>query len=178
MRAWNGWYHVSSSTYGTWLRGDPRGWRARLHRAHVEGDYKNPPPQGTYDQLYQRSRRLLKKPPVRLDRVQRRIAAEAMVDRLRELGAEVIAASVDTVHYHILARFPDGRVRQRVGLAKKHAWHLLHDRGMTGRAWAKRCHALPIADRQHQVNVYHYIASHAAQGACVWTFRDGVGGVE
>jgi hypothetical protein len=33
------WYHVIISTYGGWLHGDPRGFRTRHHRAHVEGDY-------------------------------------------------------------------------------------------------------------------------------------------
>lgn len=46
-RAWNAWYHVLTNTYGTWLRGDRRGWRERHHRKHVEGDYKNPPKPGT-----------------------------------------------------------------------------------------------------------------------------------
>jgi hypothetical protein len=35
--AWNDWYHVVSHVYGSWLRGDPRGWRAVDHREHVEG---------------------------------------------------------------------------------------------------------------------------------------------
>ena len=34
--AWNGWYHVTGGTYGTWLRGDGRGWRDRKHRTHVD----------------------------------------------------------------------------------------------------------------------------------------------
>ena len=41
MPAWNHWYHCTAHTYGTWLRGDPRGWRARHHREHVDGDYRN-----------------------------------------------------------------------------------------------------------------------------------------
>ena len=45
--AWNGWYHVTANTYGTWLRGDPRGWRERHHRKHVEGDYQTRPVPGT-----------------------------------------------------------------------------------------------------------------------------------
>jgi len=34
---WNDWYHVVSHVYGSWLRGDPRGWRSVNHREHVEG---------------------------------------------------------------------------------------------------------------------------------------------
>src|SRR2546430_1609317 len=46
MRAWNGGYHCTGSTYGTWLRGDPRGWRSSKHHVHVDGDYKKRPPTG------------------------------------------------------------------------------------------------------------------------------------
>src|SRR4051812_22286516 len=59
MEAWNDWLHVSGSTYGTWLRGDPRGWRSRRHREHCEGDYKNPPPKGEFDEEFERSKELL-----------------------------------------------------------------------------------------------------------------------
>ena len=60
------WFHVTTHTYGAWLYGDPRGFRTRHHREHVEGDYKNPPPPGTYAAKYERSKRLLKQDPVRL----------------------------------------------------------------------------------------------------------------
>ena len=57
-RAWNNWFHCTGGTKGTWLRGDPRGWRARHHREHCEGDYKNPPPPGAHRELYELSKRL------------------------------------------------------------------------------------------------------------------------
>ena len=63
---WNHWYHCTASTYGTWLRGDPRGWRARHHREHVEGDYRNPPPPGTYAPMLAQSKKLMKRPAVHL----------------------------------------------------------------------------------------------------------------
>ena len=63
MSPWNDWYHTTAHTYGTWLRGDARGWRARHHREHVDGDYRNPPPKGKYDALYQYSKSLMKRDP-------------------------------------------------------------------------------------------------------------------
>jgi len=174
MKAWNGWYHVNGNTYGTWLRGDPRGWRARKHREHVEGDYRNPPAPGRHAGLYDRSKSLLKAKPVRLDRTQRRVAAIAIVEKLRELGVEILAVSVDAVHYHVLGRFPGADVRSFIGRAKKNASHLLREHRLPGTVWAKRCRVLPISDRSHQVNVYRYIARHADRGACAWTFRDGL----
>jgi hypothetical protein len=174
MQGWNGWYHVNGNTYGTWLPGDPRGWRERWHRRHVEGDYKDPPPAGIHEDLHERSRSLLAGEAVRLNRRQRRVALEGIVEKLLERGIEVLGASVDAIHYHILARFADDRVRGPVGLAKKNASFLLGEHGLPGTVWARKCRALPVADRAHQLNVYRYILAHANKGACVWTFRDGI----
>ena len=68
---WNDWYHFMGHTYGTWLPGDPKGFRTRHHREHVEGDYKHPPPKGKYDARWERAKRLMKRDPVYLDEQQR-----------------------------------------------------------------------------------------------------------
>ena len=193
MGAWNGWWHVNGNTYGTWLRGDPRGWRARHHREHVEGDYKNPPPDGQYEQLHRRSRRLMKRPPVRLSPEASEIACREIAASLKRHGVSVIAVSVDDHHFHLLAKFPDaqqplpmgvsrrdaktalGLVRHMVGMAKKDSARAVSDAGVveTGGIWAVRARCLPVKDRSHQVNVYRYIVGHGSRRAAVWTYRDG-----
>jgi hypothetical protein len=140
----------------------------------VEGDYSNRPPEGKYDQRHRRSRKLLKGPPVWLNVSQRRAAVEAIVGKLAELGVQVLAASVDGCHYHVLARFRGLAVREAVGRAKKNASYALREHGLPGAVWAKRCRPLPITDRRHQVDVFGYIVSHVERGACVWTFRKGI----
>src|SRR4051812_14373566 len=87
---WNDWYHVTVHVYGSWLRGDPRGWRSRHHREHVEGDYKHPPPKGTYDQLYELSKALMKRDPVRIAAALRQFVANAVAARLQHDGIEVL----------------------------------------------------------------------------------------
>jgi len=174
MGAWRDWYHVDGHTYGTWLPGDPRGWRAKKHRRHVDGDYRDPPPAGTGEALLQRSRRLLKHPPVRLDASQRECAGRALVEMLIRQEVELLVLSIDAMHYHLLGRFRDGQVRRGVGRAKKHAWHRLRERRQIGKVWQKLCHVTAIADRAHQVNAFRYIRSHGRKGAWVWMFRQGV----
>ena len=98
--AWNNWYHVVGSTYGTWLPGDPRGFRTFRHHEHVEGDYKNPPPQGSYDTRHAESKRKLKWPPVSLGERQRQVVLGAMVEKLRADGIELIALAVGRHHFH------------------------------------------------------------------------------
>jgi hypothetical protein len=116
-QAWNGWYHINGNTYGTWLRGDPRGWRARHHREHVEGDYRNPPPAGTYDRVHALSKRLMAKAdraPVYLSVEARSLARDVMTDSLLAHGVELVAFALDSHHYHLLARFINVRPLARV----------------------------------------------------------------
>ncbi|MCP4247791.1 MAG: hypothetical protein GY778_12150 [bacterium] len=188
MGAWNDWYHVNGNTYGTWLRGDPRGWRARHHREHVDGDYKNPPPPGTYDRLHRHSKQLLRRPPVRLTEKARQVAGEVMVRTLQFHKVELVALCVDDHHFHLLARFPkprdcnpwalrkDGKTgiaiaRHYVGIAKKESARALSKAKLVpkGGVWSVRFRCLPIQDRAHQINVVRYIEGHTRHGAAVWT---------
>ena len=67
-------------------------------------------------------------------------------------------------------------IRHLVGVAKKESALALSKAGHcekgAGGIWAKRCRALSVKDRAHQLNVYQYIVEHAQRGAAVWTFRD------
>src|SRR5438093_6803654 len=94
------WCHVIVTTYGAWLYGDPRGFRTRHHREHVEGDYKNPPPPGTYDDKFQRSKESLKQPRVILTPKWRKEVGIALRDKLLLLGAQLLRLSVSGQHVH------------------------------------------------------------------------------
>jgi len=170
------WYHVILTTYGAWLDGDARGFRTRHHREHVEGDYKNPPPQGKYADRERRSRESLKQPPVILPGDLRPIIATALRERFEQAGAFVLCISVGGQHVHVLVKTPPGVVRDWSGLAKAHAWHTARRHGWRKKLWAKRGKFKPVRDRQHQLNVYNYILGHAREGAWVWKWsRQGDG---
>lgn len=106
MIAWNGWYHCMGHTYGSWLRGDERGWRARHHREHVEGDYLNPPPAEAFASQRRLSRALMKRPAVVLTAAQRVAACAALGEKLLALEVELVELCVGATHFHLLARFP------------------------------------------------------------------------
>jgi hypothetical protein len=165
------WYHVILTTYGAWLDGDARGFRTRHHREHVEGDYKNPPPPGKYADRERRSRESLKQEPVVLSKDLRPIVGAAPRERFEELGAMVLCVSVGGQHIHILVKTLGGAARDWSGLAKAHAWHIARRHGWRKKLWAKRGKFKPVRDRQHQLNVYHYILSHATEGAWVWRWN-------
>lgn len=72
-----------------------------------------------YDERFERSNRLMKRDPVFLDDEQRKRAVDELVASLQRRNIEIAAASVDRIHKHILARFPDYDPRHWVGIAKK-----------------------------------------------------------
>ena len=174
---WNDWYHVTVHVYGSWLRGDPRGWRSRHHREHVEGDYKNPPPKGRYDNLYELSKAIMKRDAVKIKQELRQFVANAIAEKLRNDGI-VLIVSMESKHLHVLARFPDHNPRYWIGWAKKYATQKLKAHGLAvgldlelgEGVWAKRCHPEPIEDRAHQINAFDYILKHLKRGARIWRF--------
>jgi len=193
-RAWNDWYHLMANTYGTWLPGDERGFRTRGHREHIEGDYRNPPPAGRYENRKRRSQRLLDRAPVYLPPPARIIAVRSMVHSLTEVHAiELLALAINDVHVHALGRFPkslrrtaqptetgahtsaiNDAPRHYLGIAKQWSSKTLAVEGLIspGGAWAAKGKIKPIRDRQHQINVYRYIVAHIDQDAAVWSFHD------
>ena len=192
---WNGWLHCMGSTYGAWLYGDARGFRTRHHRQHVDGDYCNPPPSGTYDSLARRSAASMRFPPVILTPEHRLTVCRAMGDKLLDYGVELIELSVGGQHFHALCRFPRSLPPQPGGTARRICRNLLADgrdpipRHILGRAkraasvalaqlnakptgrplWAKRTKIEPIKCRAHQLATVRYIRRHASQHAALWS---------
>jgi hypothetical protein len=180
---WNGWVHCTGSTYGTWLRGDPRGWRAQKHREHCEGDYRNRPVPGLHKKKLALSRRLQRRPGIHLDQEARMLACAAMLEALNFHNADPIALCVGREHWHALIRGirPDRTVtmqrtpRRIMGIAKRESARALSRAGLvaSGGVWARGCGRRWIKDRQHQVAVVRYIKRHEREGAATWTVIGG-----
>lgn len=166
------WFHTVLTTYGAWLHGDARGFRTRHHREHVEGDYKNPPPPGMYEERARRSRELQKYPTAMLEKPLREFVGLAIKDKLERGGCLVIAIAVSGKHVHILVKIPRGRPRDWAGVVKRHVWFELRAIGRAGKLWAKGAKEVPVRDRAHQLNAYRYIARHRGQGAWVWLWTE------
>src|SRR5947207_15274613 len=121
MPPWKDWYHCTAHTYGTWLRGDPRGWRSRHHREHVEGDYTIPPPKGTYDELFKKSKDVMNRDPVKIDQDEIcRFVLKCMLDRLQEFKILVAIGCFDGIHAHVLAQYPQHNPKIVIGIAKQY----------------------------------------------------------
>ncbi|MCI0363387.1 MAG: hypothetical protein L0Y44_08180 [Phycisphaerales bacterium] len=180
---WNFWYHVSSNTKSTWLHGDPRGFRTRHHREHIEGDYHNPPPPGTYESKFRRSRSLLKSPPVILTREQCLIVCRTMAEALEFHKIWFADMAIGPKHFHLLAQFPPGRsmsngrpildpARHFTGIAKKESARRLSTVGLRpeGHTWGKRSHPVAVENEQHFLYLKNiYIPKHVEEGAVVYS---------
>ena len=164
------WFHVVLTTYGTWLPGDPRGFRTRHHRRHVEGDYKSPPVED-YSAKLNYSLSVLKQTPVYVNEGLQQVLGLAIVERLRQLGAFVLVAGVVETHVHLLAKMPEHLTRDWTGLAKKHAWFKMRDAGWQEKLWAKRAKFTPVTNRKHLHNSFAYIVRHQNEGGWVWIWE-------
>jgi hypothetical protein len=166
------WYHLIETVYGAWLYSDERGFRTRHHREHVQGDYKNRPPAGSYHRERQRSRSNLKQQPVVLSPRWRPIVGGAFRDRLQGLGGFVLCLAQSGQHLHALVKLPrEADPRIWAGFAKLHATFEAKTQGWTGKMWAKRGKEIRVRNRGHQVNVYRYILDHEKEGAWVWVWK-------
>jgi REP element-mobilizing transposase RayT len=166
------WIHFVETMYGCWLYGDPRGFRTRHHREHVEGDYKRPPPPGRYIDRCYRSRASLKQPPVTVPIKLRAFIGTAIRERLEQQGAFVLCLAVSGKHLHLLAKLPP-RLDDRdvMGIAKKHTTFEMRKQAWKGKLWAKRGKELAVRTRKHHQGAYWYILRHASEGAYVWDWR-------
>ncbi|HSU66967.1 MAG TPA: hypothetical protein VLJ39_08860 [Tepidisphaeraceae bacterium] len=167
---WNDWYHCMGHTYGTWLPGDPKGFRTRHHREHIEGDYKHPPPKGMYDKRHEQAKDLMKRDPIFLTIDQRLLIVRLLVESLQRRNFDIATACVIEVHFHILARIPDHDPGHWIGVAKKESSHYAKEQSQApaGGLWAVRSKSLPIHSRGHQLNTAKYIFDHCEEGAAVW----------
>ncbi len=170
MGPWNNWYHCVGNTYGTWLPGDPRGWRSRDHRCHCEGDYKNPPAKGRYDTLHQQSQLQMKRDEIRLNDEAMRVVCNAFSEKFRQKQINIAAIAITHCGYHVLGQFDDRKPQHWIGMAKRHSSFKLVEADLASRGgiWATRGLCKPITDEKHWENARAYILKHDAQGAEVW----------
>jgi hypothetical protein len=114
----------------------------------------------------------LKQAPVVLPPAWRPIVGAAVRDRWQQLGAFVLCLAQGGQHQHLLAKLSlEVEARLWMGLAKKHAAFEAKGQGWQGKLWGQRGKEVPVRDRTHQRNVYHYLFDHAKEGAWVWVWK-------
>jgi hypothetical protein len=164
------WYHFMFSTFGSWIRGDRRGFRDHDHRMHCRGDYKNPPKPSAFGGLRSWVLRNMHKEPVRLSLpLQRRVSA-LLVEEFLSRDVNLLCLAVMPDHVHGLGQFDFDTAEKLVGLAKARSSEAIST-DVPGVVWGKRARLKEIRDREHHIETFRYICDHEHEGAVVWTFR-------
>ena len=166
------WRHIIINTHGSWLHGDPRGFRDRGHRAHSSGDYRRPPPRGEHKGLH-RLRRENSPAEVTLSKELQGIVGDHLIRYFEKVECRVLAVAVTRVHAHALVELPDNilKIRAIVGLAKRFSSRAVKD-AIPGSVWAAGGTYKPIKDADHQRNTYEYILYNQGTRAWTWCFHD------
>ena len=163
---WTNWAHITIGTRGSWLPGDPRGFRDHDHRVHSSGDYKNPPPIGEHAALHQFAKSIAP-PPLDLPSDLRSTIAEALGEKFIETGHPARIIAVAARHAHALIRAEDDDAKPIAGRAKQAASHAVR-RSLPGTIWSQGCHVVRVCDEAHFHAIVAYIAEHEREGAAVW----------
>ncbi|WP_432797681.1 transposase [Poriferisphaera sp. WC338] len=177
------WYHVIFGTYGSWLPGDPRGFRTRGHKLHCEGDYKNRPAAGQFESLHEYSQSLMVREAVRLTLPQRKCVCSALAESLKHYGITVNEIAVAKQHMHLLAQFEMNdkqykpQIMTLIGKCKRWAITKLKEQHLcdesSGKLWAKSGKVICMKNERHFKNTSQYIMNHIREGAAVYSLMAG-----
>ena len=143
-------YMVTWTTYGTWLRGDNRGWRedGKTYEA-------NP-------QLKQIDESQMKGEIIRLNSKEKAIVREAICKKAESLGQTVFAILVWSSHIHVVVGYDGRRIEETVRIYKNAATAALRKTGLTGKVWGGGFDKQFCFDEQSLRNRVKYVEGHGA----------------
>lgn len=167
------WRHITINTYCSWLKGDPRGFRAKGHEIHSSGDYKNPPPVGEHKGLHDYFKERAAD-EVHIPYDARKTIGQAILKFFREQRIRVLAIAVGKVHTHVLVELIDSvkRIKLIVGEAKRISSRAVK-KDLPGKVWSRGCGYKRVKDKGHQQNTHDYIVYDQGPKAWTWSYRDG-----
>jgi len=119
-------YMVTWTTYGTWLPGDERGY------VNNQGQTL-PGNKG----LLQISKERQKYPTVKLNKQEKKIAEQIILDEARKIGHQIIALAVCTNHIHLLAKPHQQSIDNIIGRYKSITTRAFWGYGRKGKIWAR-----------------------------------------
>ena len=136
---------VTTTSYGTWLPGNARGY---VRRGEIlPGDAK----------LLELSRNQLKKPPIRFSALDRDRLFSALVASCSEFGYRLSDATIESWHMHWIFFHGDDAIEAAVGRLKTRMRQALS----RGRIWTEGFCAEPLFDHTAVSQAQEYIARHA-----------------
>ena len=119
-------YMATWTTYGTWLPGDER--RYVDNKGHLQN--------GDVD-VFQRSKELLKYPPVKLSLPERKLTKQIILDEAQRIAHKVIALTVCTNHVHLLAKPHQEPIDKIISRYKSITTRIFWEYGKKGKIWTR-----------------------------------------
>jgi hypothetical protein len=135
---------ITTTSYGTWLPGDLRGYVRR--GIILPGD----------PELLERSRGLLKGVPVRFSIPERERLFESLVAACDEFGYRLSDVTIESWHLHMLLFHGEDKIETVMGRLKTR----MRQRLARGRIWTEGYCAEPLIDGTAIGEVQEYIARH------------------
>jgi hypothetical protein len=168
------WWLLTWRTYGSWLPGDPRGFRTWRRREYV------PPPReqaesgepiynpGDYTERYAAARERLTAPAVCLTLADRRKACSALVAEIGKLQIVPAILAVAESHVHFISQFGELRIRRVAGRLKAAATIAIkHQNSTEGPVWGTGSHMKSLYAEDDFVSAFRYVEQHEGEGAVV-----------
>jgi hypothetical protein len=169
------WWLVTWGTHGSWLPGDPRGFRTWRRREYVPPQYGEAASgepiydPNVYTVRHRESRERLTAPPVCLTLADRRIACSALVTEIERVRIVPAIIAVAKSHVHFVAQFGELRIRHVVGRLKAAATLSIKNRESPegGSIWATGCHMKSLYRADDFSSAFRYVDDHREEAAVV-----------
>jgi REP element-mobilizing transposase RayT len=116
-------YMVTWTTYGTWLRGDERGWRENGTIYEAEQHLKE------FDESQ------MKGEAKKLNNREKAIVKEAICRKAQAMGQKIFAILVWSNHIHVVVGYDERKIEETVLIYKNTATAALKKNGITGKIW-------------------------------------------
>ena len=169
---------VTWNTYGSWLPGDPRGFRTFRGEVYVpspvrfakNGEEIYDPTD--YEQRFRLSKRIVPC-AVTLTREEQSLACAANVAEIESISMNPLILAVARQHSHLIAEFGRHMIRPTVGQFKASATRAIPNPGDRKRIWAAECHMQSLQGGEAVRNAYNYVRRHEEEAALIhdWTYK-------
>ena len=141
-------YMLTWSTYGTWLQGDGRGW-VKDGTVYTQ----NPA-------LLAANRLQMKEGARRLEGKEKEAVREALIEKAKAIGQEILAIAVYSNHVHVVLKFIDRPVPRVAQMYKRAGTTALRKMGIEGKVWTRGYHETPCYDIRAIENMIDYVNGH------------------